>query len=257
MEPCVFALILAMQTAPALSFKDAAAFEEFMLPVDDEGVKKAVETVLAFSNAGNSINLAARLGPVNALRASEFLTDPGFRASYRDVARYLDLIGPCWKEQAGEAEGWWSNYPKPVSAAYCGEATKLLFSALLWNQVHYCARLSTGEDKPKVPVPGGKQPPYRLDEPPVATHWLHAEALYAMTDAALGFNFAKTLRARADRYPEKVRAAMLAAASELERESPNRELAALALAKILVRRFEQSHLDHMAEIEKNPATNPH
>ncbi len=257
MEPLLFVLLLAAQSDPVLSFKDAAAFEEFMLPADDGVIKKSLETALSIGGAGDSIALAARLGPENALRAAEFLTDPGFRAAYRDLARYLDLFGPCWKEQAGAAEGWWSNYPKPASEAFCGEATKLLFSVLLWNQVHYCARLSTGEDKPKAPVPGGKLPPYRLDEPPVATHWLRPGALYAMTDAALGFNFAKTLRARAGQFPEKVRSAMLDAASELERETPNRELAALALAKILIRRYEQSHLNHLARLEIDPSAQPH
>jgi hypothetical protein len=239
------------------SFADAGALEQFVLPAADDGVKSALEAALTLEGAGNLIGLAVKMGPAYATKVASLLADPGFREGYRDVARYLDMFGSCQKKQAGATEGWWSNYPDPPSENYCVEATKLLFSALMWNQVHYCGRLASGEDKPRVPVPSGKQPPYRLDEPPVATQWLRADALYAITDAALRFGFAKTLRARAELANERVRAAMLTAASELERETPNREMAALAIAKLLVRRYEQTHIEHLARINAEPAAKPH
>src|ERR1051326_3824220 len=246
--PLIFVLTAAGRCEAPPSFVDGAALEQFVLAAADEDVKSALERALTIDGAGNMIELAVKMGPAYATKVAGLLPDPGFREGYRDLARYLDLFGPCQKKQAAATQGWWSNYPDPPSESYCNEATKLLFSALLWNQVHYCGRLATGEDKPKVPVPSGKQPPYRLDEPPVATHWLHADGLYAITDAALRFDFAKTLRARAEAANERVRDAMLTAASELDRGAMNREMAALALAKLLIRRYEQTHIDHLARI---------
>lgn len=243
---CYVALVAPCAAQP--DFADAAAFERFILGTSDEDLKRALETALAPDRAGKMIDLAAKLGPEYANKVSNLLPDPGFRQGYKDLALDLELFGPCQKQMHEETEGWWSSYSDPPSKNYCGEVTKILFAALLWNQVHYCGRLAAGEDKPKVPVPSGKLPPYRLDEPPVATHWIHADALYAITDAALRFDFAKTLRARAAEAPDRVRDAMLTAAAELDRGALNREMAALAIAKLLIRRYEQRHVEHLARV---------
>lgn len=249
------ALLILPAAGPASTptFSDAAALERFVLADSDEGVKAALEVALSIDGAGNMITVANKFGPAYAAKIAGMLPDAGFRAGYTDLAKYLDLFGPCQKKQASGAEGWWANYPDPPNEYHCSEAAKLLFSSLLWNQIHYCARLVTGEDRPKAPVPSGKAPPYRLDEPPVATHWLHADALYAVADAALRFDFSKTLTAKAPGAPEKVQAAMLAAAAELSREKPSRELTALAFAKLLLRRYEQTHLEHLDKAKSPPS----
>jgi hypothetical protein len=246
----LFALLLiAPCPGSELRFDDPAALEDFLLASTDQGVKRSLEAVLKIEGAGNMISLAVRMGPAYAAKVAAMLPDPGFREGYQELAKYLDLFGPCQKKQAPSVEGWWSNYPDPPSANHCSEATKLLFGALLWNQVHYCARLASGDEKPKAPVPSGRQPPYRLDEPPVQTHWLNAEKLYAVGDAALRWRFGATLRRRAAETADnddKVRAAMILAADELGKENASREQTALALAKLLIRRYQRTHLDHLA-----------
>ena len=251
-----FAISSGAPCASPPNFADAAALEQFVLAAGDDDVKSALEAAVAMDGAGSMVGLAGKMGPAYAAKVAGLLPDAGFKEGYTDLARYLDQFGPCQKKQAAAAQGWWSNYPDPPSDTYCSEVAKLLFSALMWNQVHYCGRLASGEDKPKVPIPSGKQPPYRLDEAPVATHWLHADVLYAITDAAIRFDFAKTLRARAGDSTERVRRAMLTAASELEREPTNRETAALAIAKLLVRRYEHTHLEHLARSQQQPAAKP-
>ena len=248
---CLVALVAPCAAQP--EFADAAALERFILGTSDEDLKRALETALTLDGAGKTIDLAAKLGPEYAKNVSNLLPDPGFRQGYTDLALDLELFGPCQKQMHEETEGWWSSYSDPPSKNYCGEVTKILFAALLWNQVHYCGRLVTGEDKPKIPVPSRKLPPYRLDEPPVATHWIHADALYAITDAATRFDFAKTLRERAVEAPDRVRAAMLTAAAELDRGALNREMASLAIAKLLIRRYEQRHLEHLARVNAEHA----
>lgn len=250
--PALLLLPVIIGSATGPNVTDAAALERFLLADSDAGVKTALEAALTLDGADNIITIANKFGPAYAAKIAGQFPDPGFRAGYTDVAKYLDLFGPCQKKQAGMAEGWWSGYPDPPSDRHCSEAAKLLFSALMWNQVHYCSRLATGEDKPKLPVASGKAPPYRLDEPPVATHWLHAEVLYSLADAALRLDFGKTLTAKAPGAPERVRAAMLAAAAELSQDKPNRELSALALAKLLLRRYEQVHLEHLNGVKAPP-----
>ena len=240
--------------ADDLQFPDAAALERFVLAPTDDGVKESLEAVLTVDGAGSMVSLAAKMGPSYATRVAGMLPDAGYREGYSDLAKYLDLFGPCQKKQAAGAGGWWSNYPDPPSERYCPEVAKLLFSALMRNQVHYCGRLASGIEKPKVPVASGKQPPYRLDEPPVQTHWLKAKAVYAMADAALRFGFAETLRRRAAEIggsDDKIRGAMQAAADELDSENPSREQAGLALAKLLLRRYERAHLAHLERPERD------
>src|SRR5260370_39009758 len=96
------------------------------------------------------------------------IEDPEFRPPYRDLAKYLDMFGPCRKQQARGVAGWWLDYPESPGEAYCFEVAKLLASNMLWSQVHYCRQLMAGDAK------------RRLDKPPVQTEWLKTEALYAV-----------------------------------------------------------------------------
>lgn len=249
-------LFAAVQVPAPPSFDSQASLESFVLSGDDGQISQSLAAALDLDGAGNLVQAAVRMGPAQASQVAAMLADPGYRQGYRDVARYLDLFGPCQKQEQPKSEGWWANYPDPPSEHHCGEAAKLLFSALLWNQVHYCSRLASGAEKSRQPVPSGKEPPYRLDEPPVATRWLHSAALYALADAALRFDLARTLRAQSATVPDRVREAMLAAADELQRPTPSREQAALALAKLLIRRYEQSHLGHLARPAASGSKSP-
>lgn len=252
----LFAFAVVAPCTPPTEFADISALEAFVLATDDAGVKSSLSSALTMEGAGDMVSVAVKMGPAYATKVAGLLPDPGFRQGYSDLAKYLDMFGPCQKKDAPAAQGWWSNYPDPPSDKYCSEVSKLLFAALLWNQVHYCGRLASGEDAPRVPVPSGKRPPYRLDEPPVATHWLHADVLYAVTDAAVRFDFAKTLRARAGMTSGGVRGAMALAADELQRDKPNREMAAIAIAKLLVRRYEQTHIEHLERLRAAAASKP-
>ncbi|MBM3775082.1 MAG: hypothetical protein FJW37_07930 [Acidobacteria bacterium] len=209
--------------------------------------------------AGGLVTVAASLGPGYASAVAARQPDPEFKRGYRDLARYLDLFGPCQKRQMGTTQGWWSSYPDPQGKALCTEATKLVFGSALRNQVHYCRQLVTGEAKPKTAVPEGKGPPWRLDEPPVKTHWLKPAVFYALADSAITFRFQESLRKHAaieGSRRESVREACRQAAAELEREPPSRELVALALGKLLIHNWEALHLDHLERLQKEQHAKP-
>ena len=249
-------LLLGIETQR--SFDTSETLDAFLFPADPDRVEESVRTAFDLSRAGPMVTIAARLGPEYGTRTAAVVPAPEFQASYRDLARYLDMFGPCQKQQMKDAPGWWSNYPDPPSEGYCREVTKLLVGNMLWTQVHYCKQLQTGEAKPKVAV--DKPPPYRLDEPPVQTIWLKTEVLYALADGAIGTRYAEALRRRAaatlDPRDQAIAKACLDAAVELSAEHPSRELVALALAKLLAREYEVRHLHHLDRLTAAPVTGP-
>ena len=105
--------------------------------------------------------------------------------------------------------------------------------------------------KPKAGLPPDQGPPYRLDEPPVETHWLNAEAVYAVTDAAIALRFQEVLRRRAAEpvHGPWERGAILEAARELDPRLVDRELAGLALLKLMLRNYEGVHLRHLRRLQ--------
>lgn len=215
-----------------------------------------MKVAFRLDNPGVLVTAAAKAGPGYAARVAATIEYPEFRQPYADLAKYLDLFGPCQKAQQSGTEGWWSGYPDHPDEAQCREAAKLILANMLWSQIHFCRQLTTGEAKPKLGPAPEKAPPYRLDEPPVKTHWLNAESLYTLADAAVAFRFQGSLRKRAtapDVHPN-LRDALLEAAAELEREPGSRELIALALAKVIVRDFETVHLRHLDAVRSKGKT---
>ena len=65
-----------------------------------------VRQVFLIEKSGALVALAAKLGPAYALRVATEIPHPEFREPYRRLARYLDLFGPCQKEDAKGQEGW-------------------------------------------------------------------------------------------------------------------------------------------------------
>jgi hypothetical protein len=96
-----------------------------------------------------------------------------------------------------------------------------------------------------------------LDEPPVASHWLIAGAVYDVADAAIAFRFQDVLRRQADLAdnPEE-REAILKAAGALGLEPATREHVALCLLEMMVRRYEAVHLGHMRRLQAARASTP-
>ena len=234
--------------APSLKFETPADLESFVFPFDQDKVADSVKSAFKLDHAGTLVGLATKMGPAYASQVAATVQYPEFREPYRDLAKYLELFGPCQKKQAGENTGWWSGYGESPGEAWCSEALKLVFGNLLWSQVHYCRQLVSGEVKPKFSTSYRDGPPWRLDEPPVETEWLRPDALYAIADAAIRFAFQKSLRSHAEKLDareERLRRDSLEAAVELEKEPPNRELVALAMGKVLIRNYESSHLRHL------------
>jgi hypothetical protein len=136
--------------------------------------------------------------------------------------------------------------------------TKLVLAATLWSQVHYCRQLAIGEVKPKAGTPPDHGPPYRLDEPPVKTHWLNTEAVYAVTEAAITLRSQEVLRKRAAEpvHEPWEREAILEAARELDQRSVSRELTELALLKLMLRNYEGVHLRHLRRLKDETQPSP-
>jgi len=241
--------LLGSEPTPAFDGRDA--LNNFLFPADADRVEDSLKTAFDLSNAGAMVTLAAKLGPEYGTKVAAALASPELQQSYRALSEYTDRFGPCQKQQAKNEPGWWSNYPDPPSDHYCSEIAKLM-ATLLWTQVHYCRQLQTGEVKPKIAVE--KQPPYRLDEPPVKTHWLKAEVLYGLADGAIAAGYAEILRQEAagiiDPRDRAIKQACLEVANELAAGKPDRELVALALGKLLIRAYESRHLHHLDKLEK-------
>src|SRR5882724_1201205 len=256
---CALSHLLAAD-APAPKFDTAADLEAFVFPADQDKIADSVKSAFAMNHAGSLVTAAAKLGPAYASKVAATINYPEFREPYRDLAKYLDLFGPCQKKQSGETTGWWSSYGESPGEAWCTEVIKLVFGNMLWSQVHYCRQLLTGEVKPKFITSYREGPPWRLDESPVKTEWLMVDVLYAIADAAVRFTFQKSLRKHAemlDAREYRVRQDCLEAATELEKESPSRELIALAIGKVLIRNYESSHLRHLDTLrEKNQKPDP-
>jgi len=251
--------LLAADT-PTYKFDTPADLEVFVFPTDQDKIADSVKSAFTLDHAGNLVTAAAKLGPAYASKVAASIQYPEFREPYRDLAEYLDLFGPCQKKQSGETTGWWSSYGESPGEAYCSEIVKLVFGNMLWSQIHYCRQLLTGEAKPKFVTSYREGPPWRLDEPPVKTEWLKADVLYAIADAAVRFEFQKSLRKHAETLAAgetRLRQDCLEAAAELEKETPSRELIALAIGKVLVRNYESSHLRHLEALrEKNQKPEP-
>jgi hypothetical protein len=239
-------LAVLLCTAPEPpGFGSVADLERFLFELEENGLADPVRQAFLTEKSGVLIGLAAKLGPEYALRVAKEIPYPEFREPYHALARYLDLHGPWQKQDAKDQEGWWSGYGAPPDDSYCSEVAKLLSANLLWNQVHYCRQLLTGEAKPKTVVPEGNAPPWHLDQPPVRTVWLHTDVLYGVADAAIGFRFGAALRRRVGEEGNLLlRESELDGAAELEKQPPNRDLAAVALAKVLLRSFEAIHRRH-------------
>jgi hypothetical protein len=215
-----------------------------------------MQAVFDLKNPGILVSVTANAGPEYASRIAATIPEPEFQKHYAVLARYLKLFGPCQKKQRPNEEGWWSGYTENPGEAYCAEATKLVFAAALWSEVHYCDQLASGQVKAKLGPAPSHGPPYRLDEPPVATHWVIAGAVYDVADAAVEFRFQDVLRRHADLEdnPEE-RDAILKAAGTLCVEPVSRERVGLALLEVMVRRYEAVHLGHMRRFEasRDPA----
>jgi hypothetical protein len=253
--------LLAADT-PAPKFDTPADLEAFVFPTDQDKIADSVKSAFTLDHAGNLVTAAAKLGPAYASNVAATIQYPEFREPYRDLAKYLDMFGPCQKKQSGETAGWWSSYGESPGEAYCSEVVKLVFGNMLWSQIHYCRQLLTGEAKPKFVTSYREGPPWKLDEPPVKTAWLKTDVLYAMADAAVRFAFQKSLRKHAEALKaseDRLRQDCLEAATELEKENQSRELIALAIGKVLVRNYESSHLRHLEapREKKTEPTTPH
>jgi len=235
---------------PLPKLNSPAALEAFFFPAAEEDIFDSMQAVFRLENPGVLVTAVANAGPEYATKVAATIASPEFRRHYAVLAKYLELFGPCQRKQKLDADGWWSAYTVYPGDAYCGEAAKLVFAAALWSQVHYCQQLSTGEVKAKFGASPAHDPPFRLDEAPVATHWLIAGAAYAVTDAAVAMRFEQALRRRAADASESE--AMLDAAIELEREPVNRERAALSLLKMMLRTYENVHLRHLNRLPKPP-----
>lgn len=248
------ALLCCTALADLPQFKTPADLEEFVFPTDDDKLTGQLDALFEMRQAGRMITMASKLGPEYALRAAQVMQPyPEFERHYRDLAKYMESFGPCQKQQMKAEEGWWSGYSEAVPEGYCTEITKMVAAQLLWGQVHYCKQLLTGEVKPKTPVPDDSQPPWRLDQPPVKSAWLKTEPLYALAAAAVEFKFQTVLRKRAAEprpHDEKLQQSAAEAAAELEKEKPDRELLAIALAKVVLRNYESTHLRHMDRIRQ-------
>lgn len=235
---------------------DAASLEAFLFPSDETQLTKSLDVLVEMNGLGGMVEIGVKLGPANADRTATLVKEAAFRESYRDFANYLDLYGPCQKRNAGAAEGWWSSYGEYSGEAHCREVVKLIAATMLWNQLFYCRTLVTGEAKPRVPVENDPGPPYRLDQPPVKTHWLKTEALYEVAGRAVALKFHETLLRRAvalGTSSRKLKTAFEAAASELNAATPSSELVALAIAMATVRHYEATHLDHLRDLKNRPA----
>lgn len=103
-----------------------------------------------------------------------------------------------------------------------------------------------GEAAPKYGPPPDHTPPYRLDEPPVKTHWLNAAPAYALTDAVVGLEYQRELRSRVEKIEDPAeREAVSAAAAEFDRKPLQRERATVALLEMMIRNYEAVHLRHL------------
>ena len=245
-------LTVALLAESALHFESVRELELFFFPAEEERVFDSMKQVFRLDNPGALVSAAAKVGPGYATKVAAALVDPGYRLLYMELAHYLDLFGPCQKEQSKEAEGWWSGYGPPPKEGYCAEVTKLIFANTLATQVYYCRRLATGADKPHLGPKPGHEPPYRLDEVPVKTHWLNTEALYQLGAEAERLKFHQALWEHAKDKSTAHRQALIDAAVELQQQPVNPELAALALAYALVRNYESVHLGHLARYLSKP-----
>ena len=261
---CITLSPLLAADTPTPKFDTPADLEAFVFPTDQDKIADSVKSAFTLDHAGNLVTAAAKLGPAYASKVAATIQYPEFREPYRDLAKYLDLFGPCQKKQSGETTGWWSSYGESTRDGYCSEVVKLVFGNMLWSQVHYCRQLLTGEARPKFSTSHREGPPWRLDEPPVKTEWLKTDVLYALADTAVRFTFQKSLRKHAetlDAHEDRLRQDCLEAAAELEKENPSRELIALAIGKVLVRNYESSHVRHLEALrekdQKPDPTAPH
>src|SRR5260370_24700902 len=139
--------LLAADT-PSPKFDTAVDLEAFVFPADQDKIADSVKSAFALDHAGSLVTAAAKLGPAYASKIAATIQYPEFREPYRDLAKYLDLFGPCQKKQSGEATGWWSSYSESLGEAWCTEVVKLIAWDMLWSQVHYCLQLLTAEVKP-------------------------------------------------------------------------------------------------------------
>lgn len=237
--------------APLPKLDSPKALESFFFPAAEEAIFDSMKAVFRLDNPGVLVTAAAEVGPAYASMVAATIESPEFRSQYARLAAYLDLFGPCQKKQRPDTEGWWSGYTSYPGDAYCSEVAKLILATTLWSQVHYCRQLAIGEVKPKAGPPPEHGPPYRLDEPPVTTHWLNAEAVYAVTAAAIALRFQEVLRGRAAEpvHEPWEREAVLEAARELDQRMVNRELTGLALLKLMLRSYEGVHVRHLRRLQ--------
>lgn len=228
-------------------FESAVSLEAFLFSTADDQTKTPLAAAFNLDQAGMLLATAASMGPAYASKVAAIVPQEEYRRSYAELARHLDLFGPCQKRQTPDKQGWWSNYPDPPEEHYCSEATKILLSTLLWTQVHYCRQLLAGEVEPKS---GGPFPPrpWSLHQPPAQSAWLRTGTLYAMADAAVRLDFSRTLSSRAGKAEGELKRDLDGAISELAAQQPQRDLVALALAKVLLRHYQAVHAAHMRKL---------
>ena len=238
MRAAIVALLLVLPLR-AISFETDAQVLDFVLPHDHEKLAASFQEAFVLKDAGKMIQIATKLGPDYANKVAGMLTDAEFSASYRTLAKYLEQFDSC-KDKTDDTE------------KRCPELAKLLAATLLWNQVHYCRQLLTGEATPKIAdIPPR---PWHLDAPPVKSPWLNSDLVLALADAAMKFQVRTGLeeRASSDGEPQAVRTASKEAVAELGRANPDRDLIAIALAKVILRNYEALHLGHLTKLAATP-----
>ena len=236
-------LARAQEGPPA--FHSAAELESFLLPIEEQKVNDTMNLLFPRQAAGSLVSTAVKYGPANAAAASKAVVGEEFSESYRELSKYLDEFGPCKKLAAKDEQGWWSNYGDPPPETICTELVKIIYGLTLWNQIHYCQQLASGEVKPRIPVPEGKAPAYRLDEAPVKTVWLKSAELYSLADSAIELNLSDALKETSTRAP-RVNEAAAHARAQLAKAPPSREFVAIALAELVIRNYQAMHLQHLA-----------
>jgi hypothetical protein len=233
-------------------FQSRTELDAFLLTDNEERMMEAMKVLFPLDSAGQFVSLVVRYGPAATSKAASMVAGAEFQQSYKELTKYLDEFGACQKKSAGNQQGWWSNYGEPPEDSICSELTKILLGVALWNQIHYCHQLTLGEVKgPAAPLPG-RTPPFRLDEPPVKTHWVKADVLYGLTDTAIELKLLDALRGRKSSESERVNRAVSDLMALLDTEKPVRELVALSLAKLALRNYQAMHLAHLATKRVKP-----
>lgn len=99
-------MALALGAQPPLpKFDSALALEQFLFPADEEAIFNSMQVAFRLDNPGWLVTAAANVGPEYASKVAESIESPEFRSQYAQLAKYLELFGPCQKKQKPDAKG--------------------------------------------------------------------------------------------------------------------------------------------------------